>query len=93
MVRVITQETFDSVVKENVQELEMSASEAVLEAKAQFEAQGVNLDNIVIPGEDGGHTVLKALEAINNTEASNDQIIEECKKIEDECKKGNLNKK
>lgn len=39
MVRVISQETFDSVVKENVEELNMSLEEAVNDAKTQFEAQ------------------------------------------------------
>lgn len=39
MVRVITQETYDEVVKENMEEFDMSPEEAVKEAVAQFEAQ------------------------------------------------------
>ena len=39
MVKVITQETFDSVVKENVEEFGMEMSEAVRDAKEQFEKQ------------------------------------------------------
>lgn len=39
MVRVITQETYDEVVKENMEEFEMSPQEAINEAIAQFEAQ------------------------------------------------------
>jgi hypothetical protein len=39
MVRVITQETFDSVVKENIEDLEMSPEEAVEDAVKQFQAQ------------------------------------------------------
>lgn len=39
MVRVITQDTYDEVVKENMEEFDMSAEEAVKEATAQFEAQ------------------------------------------------------
>ena len=39
MVRVISQETFDAVVKENVEDLDMSPEDAVKEAKEQFEAQ------------------------------------------------------
>lgn len=39
MVRVITQETYDEVVKENMDEFDMSPEEAVKEAIAQFEAQ------------------------------------------------------
>ena len=39
MVRVITQETFNSVVKENMEEFEMGKEEAIKEAKDQFETQ------------------------------------------------------
>ncbi|CAH0715057.1 unnamed protein product, partial [Brenthis ino] len=47
MVRVITQETYDDVVKENIDEFDMSPEEAIKEAVAQFEAQGVDLSNII----------------------------------------------
>ena len=39
----------------------MDHAEAVKEAKQQFEQQGVNLCNIVMPGEDGKHKVVEAL--------------------------------
>ena len=39
MVRVITQETFDNVVKENMEEFDMGKEEAINEAKEQFETQ------------------------------------------------------
>jgi hypothetical protein len=39
MVRVITQETFDSVVKENIEDLELSPEEAIEDAVKQFQAQ------------------------------------------------------
>jgi histone H3/H4 len=39
MAKVITQETFDDVVKENMQEFEMSAEEAVADAVEQFQSQ------------------------------------------------------
>ena len=42
MVRVISQETFDAVVKENMEEFDMSREEAVQEAVEQFQSQ-VNL--------------------------------------------------
>ena len=48
MVRVITQETFDLVVTENMEEFEMDRAEAVKDAKEQFEQQGVSLVNIVV---------------------------------------------
>ena len=48
MVRVITQETFDLVVTENMEEFGMDRAEAVKDAKEQFEQQGVSLVNIVV---------------------------------------------
>lgn len=39
MVRVIKQETYDEIVKENMEELDMSPEEAVQDAIKQFEAQ------------------------------------------------------
>lgn len=39
MARMITQETFDDVVKENMEEFDMPREEAVEEAKKQFQAQ------------------------------------------------------
>ena len=39
MVRIISQETFDAVVKENMEEFNMDREEAVKEAKEQFESQ------------------------------------------------------
>ena len=48
MVRVITQETFDLVVTENMEEFDMDRAEAVKDAKEQFEQQGVSLVNIVV---------------------------------------------
>ena len=39
MVRVITQETFDCVVKENMEEFDMGKEDAIKEAKDQFETQ------------------------------------------------------
>lgn len=47
MAKVITQETFDDVVKENIVDFSMSAAEARDETVQQFEAQGINLANII----------------------------------------------
>lgn len=41
MSRVITQQTFDNAVKENIDEFSMSAEEAVQDAIKQFESQVV----------------------------------------------------
>jgi S-adenosylmethionine:tRNA-ribosyltransferase-isomerase (queuine synthetase) len=53
----ITQETFDEVVKENVEEFEMDEKEAIAEAVKQFESQGVSLANVETPN-------VQALEAM-----------------------------
>uniref|UniRef100_A0A182NI88 LRRK2 ARM repeat domain-containing protein n=1 Tax=Anopheles dirus TaxID=7168 RepID=A0A182NI88_9DIPT len=47
MAKVITQETFDDVVKENIVEFSMSVEEAREETIKQFEAQGIHLGNII----------------------------------------------
>ena len=43
----ITQETFDAVVRENIEEFEMDLDEAVEDAKEQFKTQGVDLSNLI----------------------------------------------
>jgi hypothetical protein len=45
--RQISQETFDECVRENVDEFDMSAEEAVADAVQQFESQGVDLSNVI----------------------------------------------
>lgn len=47
MAKIIQQETFDDAVRENVIEFEMSVQEAKDETVQQFEAQGINLANII----------------------------------------------
>ena len=49
-VKVISQETFDGVVKKNTEEfgMELEMAEAIADAMEQFEKQGINLHNIVI---------------------------------------------
>ena len=39
MAKVITQQTFDDVVRENMSEFDMTAEEAVADAVQQFESQ------------------------------------------------------
>lgn len=45
MAKIITQETFDEVVKENIIEFSMSVDEAKDETIQQFEAQVIFLNN------------------------------------------------
>lgn len=86
MVRVISQETFDLVVKENMEEFDMNHEDAVKEAKEQFEQQGVNLHNIVVSGEDGKHEVAKALENISGGGLSESDLQENLNKVTALCK-------
>lgn len=68
MAKIITQETFDSVVKENIVEFSMTAAEARDETVQQFEAQGINLANIIkdlaINEETGTPLLTEALDAL-----------------------------
>jgi len=86
MVRVVTQETFDLVVKENMEEFEMNHEDAVKEAKEQFEQQGVNLSNIVVGDEDGKHKVVKALERISGGKLSETDLQENLNIVASLCK-------
>lgn len=43
----ITQETFDAVVRENMEEFEMDLHEAVQDAVDQFKTQGVDMSNLI----------------------------------------------
>lgn len=47
MAKVISQETYDEVIKENIVEFAMSVEEARAETIQQLEAQGINLANII----------------------------------------------
>lgn len=43
----IKQETFDAVVRENMEEFEMDLHEAVQDAINQFKTQGVDMSNLI----------------------------------------------
>jgi hypothetical protein len=62
--RLITQEAFDASVQENISEFDMAPEEALAEAVAGLQLQGVNLSNIrtTLP-EEGGRRQLRAVEA------------------------------
>ena len=85
MVKVITQETFDDVVKENVEEFGMEMAEAVRDAKEQFEKQGINLGNIVI-SEKGSQVVVEAVQDLFKGLSSEEEIVSRLKSIQDCCK-------
>ncbi|XP_045762398.1 armadillo repeat-containing protein 6 homolog [Maniola jurtina] len=94
MVRVITQETYDEVVKENIEEFDLSPEEAVKEAVAQFEAQGVDLSNIIkdlVLSSSDNHLVVSAVEKLKELSNTNDVddslIIKELDILVAECNK------
>lgn len=77
MAKVISQETFDDVVKENVVEFDMSVKEAKEETVKQFEAQGINLGNIIKDltiNEATGSPVLNEIIEQLNTISTNGDI-------------------
>ncbi|XP_029105199.1 armadillo repeat-containing protein 6 isoform X1 [Scleropages formosus] len=97
--RRIAQETFDSVVKENMDEFDMEPEEALREAVQQFESQGVDLGNIVkaIPSaesdeakQDQTHDVLKALESLQLGAAAScaEGLCADLKHLSEQCKLG-----
>ncbi|CAB3225780.1 unnamed protein product [Arctia plantaginis] len=94
MVRVITQETYDEVVKENMEEFDMSPEEAVKEAVAQFEAQGVDLTNIIKDlalSSGGNHLVSETVANLKNLCSFKkhhvNQVVKELDVLKAECSK------
>ncbi|KAK9872349.1 hypothetical protein WA026_017808 [Henosepilachna vigintioctopunctata] len=93
MARVITQETFNEAVKENVDILGLSFEEALREAINQFEAQNVDLSNISkqlagIPIDESIIVdVLRKLDECNKSKNESD-IVESLGVIKDQCDKG-----
>ncbi|XP_059345806.1 armadillo repeat-containing protein 6 isoform X1 [Ammospiza nelsoni] len=92
----IAQETFDEAVQENITEFEMEPEEAVREAVLQFEAQGVDLSNIVKavrpPASENGqrekHQILLTLESLARAVAEQDvaQLPQQLAALAAQCK-------
>lgn len=61
----ISQETFDDVVRENVEDFDMERSEALAEAINQFKSQGVDLENIDLTGGEGRKEMEDAMELLH----------------------------
>lgn len=95
MAKVITQETFDDVVKENIVEFSMSVEESRDETVKQFEAQGINLSNIIkdlnLNADSGVPLLNEALEWLKSRQANlgGENPEDVCKQLEalsSECK-------
>ena len=102
MAKVITQETFDDVVKENIVEFSMSIEEAREETIKQFEAQGIHLGNIIkdlnVNPSTGVPLLNESVDELKRLAETNDSdtekicqhlavIVEECKQVMDGLRK------
>ncbi|CAG9122325.1 unnamed protein product [Plutella xylostella] len=94
MVRVITQDTYDEVVKENIDEFDMEPEEAMKEAIAQFEAQGVDLSLIIkdlalTPGDKHlvAVTVDKLKEICVGETVEDELVMKQLEVLRSECEK------
>lgn len=92
MVLATSQEHFDEVVKENIQEFEMTVQEAIDEAVQQLESQGCNLAMIIKDAnmykENGDkivHPVVAALNALSEETGDTETYYKNLKIIQDEC--------
>lgn len=85
MAKVISQETFDDVVRENVVEFEMDIQEAKEETIKQFEAQGINLANIIkdlnINEETGKPVLNETIDQLKTIVAGGDVSASELPKL------------
>lgn len=93
MAKVISQETFDDVVKENIVEFSMSIDEAKKESIEQLEAQGINLANIIkdlsINEETGRPVLTETIEKLKSSgnALSHEEIIKLVNILASECSK------
>ena len=67
----ISQETFDDVVRENVEDFEMEKEEALAEAINQFKSQGVDLSNVDLTGGAGREEMQEAMKALKQMATDN----------------------
>ncbi|XP_077989439.1 armadillo repeat-containing protein 6-like [Glandiceps talaboti] len=93
----ISQETFDSAVKENIEEFCMEPDEALEDAIKQFESQGIDLSNIIkslsLQGDGEGdgeskHTVVVVMEKLNgllDSGCEDAEVITNLEKFRAEC--------
>jgi hypothetical protein len=90
MSRKISQETFDDVVRENMEEFDMESKEALADAISQFNKQGVDLSSIDISGGIGRQEVLDAIVSLNRSvsdKKSDVEVIESIQSVTKLCAK------
>ncbi|XP_018573410.1 armadillo repeat-containing protein 6 homolog [Anoplophora glabripennis] len=94
MVLVISQETFNDAVRENIEDLGLTPDEALKEAVVQFESQGVDLSSIIKElmlepkSSDAIEDRIKQLNNLNKSKAPAKEILEILEALKAECDKG-----
>jgi len=76
----ISQDTFDEAVRENMDDLEMDEEEAVADAIAQFEAQGIDLSSVLKAApsaERDAHPIVRGLAVIASATAAGVEQVRE----------------
>lgn len=98
MVLIISQQTFDDAVRENIEELGLDPQEALEEAVTQFESQGVDLSSIIkelsleSSMEDDINAAVKKLKDLNKIDTPDKVLMDQMDVIRIECDKGLANK-
>ncbi|KAJ8935961.1 hypothetical protein NQ314_012553 [Rhamnusium bicolor] len=91
MTLVISQETFNDAVRENIENLELSPEDAIRETVIQFESQGADLSSIVKEPptyfESVKEQVVQLIE-LNKSKTTSKDIVEKLEAIKTECDKG-----
>ncbi|XP_023017098.2 armadillo repeat-containing protein 6 homolog [Leptinotarsa decemlineata] len=92
---VISQETFEEAVRENMDLLGLTPEEAVKETVIQFESQGVDLNSVNIQFISAPISMehieeeVKTLEKLNSSKSNSmNEIIKQLEAIKIECEKG-----
>ena len=92
MAKKISQETFDDVVRENVEEFDMDSKEALADAINQFNKQGVDLSSVDISGGIGRQEVIDAISMFDSCvsgKKTDDEIVASIAQLEKLCSKEN----
>ncbi|KAL4615510.1 hypothetical protein ACB092_07G130800 [Castanea dentata] len=88
--RTISQEAFDDLVKENIEDLDMDPTEALQDAIQTLTLQGVDVTGIVtcVPGEGGGveaNPVIQCLHRLKQLGSDLDEMVELLDKLAELC--------
>jgi hypothetical protein len=79
---MITQTTFDEMVKENIEEFEMTKEEALVETVKQLSSMGRDLSTIDITGGEGRKQILAVIGTLNDLSPN---LISELSNLEVLC--------